>query len=146
MSNNTFMEMALALASDELQRSGLHFSKEKRQGYIFSSSPVLHCRYMKIMIENCRKLPKILPCSSMRVIISLYVQLIFLFVDGAVREAIMEGKQLICGHCPYGGDPPPPPYDSTDTRGVLFFLTQGLQSHVVSMEEEEEEEQYCPLW
>ena len=58
-----------------------------------------------------------------------------------LREAIMEEKQLICGNCLYGGGGPP--YDSSNTRGVLFFLTQGLQSHVVSMEEEE---QYCPLW
>ena len=56
--------------------------------YLFSSSPVLHCKYMKITIKNCRKLPKIITCSSMRVIISLYVQLIFLFVDGAVSRAI----------------------------------------------------------
>ena len=63
----------------------------------------------------------------------------------AIGEAITEEKQLICRHCPYGGGIPP--YDSTDTRGVLYFLTQGLQSHVVSMEEEEEEEeeQYCPV-
>ena len=32
----------------------------------------------------------------------------------------MEEKQLICRHYPYGGGPPP--YDSMDTRGVLFFL------------------------
>ena len=70
--------------------------------------------------------------------ISIYAQ-----TNGPVREAITKEKQLICGYCLYGGDPP---HDSMDTRGVLFFLTQGLQSHVVSMEEEEEEEQYCPLW
>ena len=58
---------------------------------MFSSSPVLHCRYMKIMIENCQKLPKILTCSSMRVIISLYVQ--FFFVDGAVSSAIYYKKK-----------------------------------------------------
>ena len=43
---------------------------------------------MKITIENHRKSQKILTCISMRVIISLYVQLIFLFVDGAVSSAI----------------------------------------------------------
>ena len=31
-----FMEMALALASDELHRSGLHFYKEKIQGYLLT--------------------------------------------------------------------------------------------------------------
>ena len=43
---------------------------------------------MKIAIENRQKLPKILTFSFMRVIISLYIQLIFLFVDGAVSSAI----------------------------------------------------------
>ena len=84
MSNSTPAEMALALASDDL------FRKKRYRAifYLFSSSPVHHCRYMKITIENRRKLPKILTCLSMRVIISLYVQLIFLFVDGAVSSAI----------------------------------------------------------
>ena len=43
---------------------------------------------MKIAIENRRKSPKILTFSFMRVFISLYIQLIFLFVDGAVSSAI----------------------------------------------------------
>ena len=40
----------------------------------------------------------------------------------------------------------PPPLWLYGHQRCTFFLTQGLQSHVVSMEEEEEEEQYCPLW
>ena len=43
------------------------------------------------------------------------------FLDPSLREAIMEEKQLICGHCPYrGGDPPPPPM-TLWTPEVYFF-------------------------
>ena len=48
---------------------------------------------MKIAIENRRKSPKILTFSFMRVFISLYIQLIFLFVDGAVSSAIYYKKK-----------------------------------------------------
>ena len=43
---------------------------------------------MKIAIENRQKSQKILTFSFMRVFISLYIQLFFLFVDGAVSSAI----------------------------------------------------------
>ena len=38
-----------------------------------------------------------------------------------IREAIMEEKQLICGHCPYGGGTPLPPM-TLRTPEVYFFL------------------------
>ena len=66
------------------------------------------------------------------------------------REAITEEKQYVYLWT-LSIHALTPPHDSTDNIGVLFsssgqLLTQGLQSHVVSMGEEEEEEQYCPLW
>ena len=119
-SNSTSTEMALALASDELEE-WLTFLEIKKTWLSFNYSlglmySTLDIQKIRLKItENCDMqqhendyftlylvhifvfclqialflfLKPFLDGSSVRVIISLYVQLIFLFVDGAVSSAI----------------------------------------------------------